>query len=87
MLNKIILLMLVMSSTAYAEISYVTIDDVKDHSKIVSKLNELISQINSSTKSIQTEQVAIKQEYISTSARVAKLEPIAVEQHTKVIAE
>ena len=46
MASKIILIFLLMTSVCYAEISNVTIDDVKDHPKIMNKLNEIIGELN-----------------------------------------
>jgi len=48
MVNKIIILLLVvmMSSVCYANISNVTIEDVKDHARIADKLNEIIKYVN-----------------------------------------
>ena len=46
MANKIIIIFLLMCGTAYAEISSMSIDDVKDHSKLQKQLNIIIDKIN-----------------------------------------
>lgn len=46
MANKIIVIFLLITSTCYAEIQPVNIEDIKDHGKIANKLNEIISKVN-----------------------------------------
>jgi hypothetical protein len=48
-MGKLILIILsifLIVSVAYAKIDSISFDDMKDHAKIASKLNEIISQVN-----------------------------------------
>ena len=47
MVSKILFIIILMCSVSYAEIPHVTLDDVRDHSKIVDTLNQIIDKVNS----------------------------------------
>lgn len=46
MVNKIIVIFLLCCGVAYAEMNYLTIDDARDHKKIVTTINKMIGKLN-----------------------------------------
>ena len=59
-----------MTSVCYAEIKSVDINDVKDHSKIANKLNEIISQVNSDmNKKASAQEVKTVNTHYQTTAQ------------------
>jgi len=48
MVNKILIIIFIMTSVCYAEITKFTADDVRNHGKLAEKLNSMVDEVNSS---------------------------------------
>lgn len=70
MLNRVFIILMVMTSIAYAEIGPVSIEDVKDHNKVASKLNEIIFSVNNElNKKASNESVQVVKAHYEITAK------------------
>ena len=63
MASKILIAFFLMTSVAYAEMNYITIEDSKDHVKLVATINKLVGRANKDKADDKEEKKSLKKQF------------------------